>query len=168
MRPRHVTRRRNPNANASGRIYDALIYLMNSPGSNQFLVPALASLLAAAGCHPDRSDCRETDADFATLCAATFDGTEKDLPVCPPGALGQSIVSCTDLNVIRYASAGGFDCIYDSATHQLVGGTAGTDIPTSCPGGYAKVAGRVPDASCYARSSVLFSCSAPPSDAGFD
>jgi hypothetical protein len=124
---------------------------------------------AGGGCSSSQSDCRGDLASFSNLCVATFDGTEANLPMCPAEAVSQQISRCGDLNVIRYASLGGFDCVYDSATHKLVGAESGTDVPTSCPGGFTSIAGRLPDYSCFSKPGSSVPCSSDPSaDGGAD
>ncbi len=125
----------------------------------------LAALVTVVGCHSAEDGCQSDLHSFA--CAATFDGTEENLPACPVGYIGQTILSCGDSNVVRYTGPGGLDCVYDSATHDLVGASVGTDVvPTDCPGGIT--AGRVPDSSCFSTAAPQLSCPATPSDAGVD
>ena len=69
------------------------------------------ALVAVAACHSAADDCRADLKSFSSLCAATFDGTEANLPACPLGVEAQSIVSCGELNVVLYVSPGGIDCV---------------------------------------------------------
>jgi hypothetical protein len=125
---------------------------------------ALAALPAATGCSSTGRDCQRPLAELAGLCAATFDGTEKNLPACPGDAVAQTILSCGDLNAILYASPGGFECFYDSVTHQLVGAQSSTDTPNEC----TKTAGRQPDPSCFSNPGSPLTCSGPAPDGGVD
>jgi hypothetical protein len=85
-------------------------------------------------------------------CPVSFDGTEANLPACPPGDSSISARQCGDLVELELGNfAGGVQCAYDARTHALVGAMIYSDVNDYCDGdSFTKMAGRVPEMSCSA------------------
>lgn len=134
---------------------------------------ARALLLAFAGlalsCGFAETPCPVPAANIAVGCPTTFDGTEADLPRC--GAEGGlvSARTCGELNeLVAEIAAIGRACVYDSATHRLVGARILPGAPTICgPDGFNQTWGRQVDRDCRdAPPALMHDCGAGGSSPG--
>lgn len=121
---------------------------------------ALCATAAVWGCSSHR--CEGDLAEVGRGCPQTFDGTEAQLPRCPPYDITYIARVCGDVISVEGRSLfSGGGCYYDATSHQLVGAAGGTDVPAYCNETSSAIyAGRV--ASCSSEPIATKDCSSQP------
>ena len=134
------------------------------------IVASIAIAVAVAACSDGDAGGGMCTGDLATVgayCPASYDGTEANLPMCPPAEVGVPVIDrwvwqCQDMFILYFWSGlGGLACYYDMTSQALVGAERHTDVACKDLSHIGIEAGRT-NPQCR-ESAPLFSrvCSAP-------
>jgi hypothetical protein len=127
----------------------------------------VAAVVAAGGVGGCSSNCGGSLSDIGQGCPATFDGDLGGLPCSSPFLVWETL-QCGPLTTLTAEGGSvGKTCVYDAATHALVGARNFSDMAIFCGGqSHEQKAGQQVDVMMCPTTPVTRRCSSP--DAGAD